>query len=198
MANYGLESALPWELEKLQKVASSLPSSYPPLGPHPKRKAGEQPQSLPTNLESATREYVRSSLESWDDKILARRADRLGVSQEEASRVEAKPVSWVGLPIDAADRKKKPIYSGVIKYFPDALIGVAEVSYDGNEQHNPGTELHWDRSKSKDQRDALVRHLIESDPDTGEGLYAAKQVAWRALADLQLKIERMRNANTKG
>jgi hypothetical protein len=108
-----------------------------------------------------------------------------------------KPVHWVGLPIDAANRKKKPVYSGVIKYFPDALIGVAEVSYDGNEQHNPGQPLHWDRSKSKDQRDALVRHLIESDPDTGEGLYAAKQVAWRALADLQLKIERMRNANTK-
>lgn len=48
-------------------------------------------ESLPTNLESATREYVRSSLASWDEKILARRANRLGVSLEEASRVEAKP-----------------------------------------------------------------------------------------------------------
>lgn len=61
----------------------------------PKRKSGEQPQSLPTNIESATRDHVRSRLVSWDDKIFARRADRLGVSLEEASRIEAKPLFMV-------------------------------------------------------------------------------------------------------
>lgn len=111
---------------------------------------------------------------TWQDEVRAERAAQ-------------------SLPKDAAARKRLPVYSGVIAYFPDALIGVSEVSFDGNEQHNPGTPLHWDRTKSKDQRDALARHMIESIEDTEEGLYAAKQMAWRALADLQLKIERMRN-----
>ena len=47
-------------------------------------------------------------------------------------------------------RKNFPIYSGVIKYFPKALAYVALVSKIGNDQHNPGKELFWDRKKSKD------------------------------------------------
>lgn len=82
-----------------------------------------------------------------------------------------------------AVRKKFPMYRGLLKYFPDALAAVARVSYDGNEQHHPGTELHWDLSKSKDEEDALIRHLMEDD---------LPKVAWRALAALQRKIERER------
>ena len=52
------------------------------------------------------------------------------------------------------DRKKIPVYSGVLKYFPDALKEVARCSYQGNQQHNPNTKLHWDRSKSGDELDA--------------------------------------------
>ena len=80
-----------------------------------KRKAGEQPQSLPTNLESATREYVRSRLVSWDDKILARRADRLGVSLEEASRVEAKPLFMVEIE-RRAEAEGRPVESVLEEY----------------------------------------------------------------------------------
>ena len=86
------------------------------------------------------------------------------------------------LPIDAAERKRIPVYSGVVKYFPRALAAVAAHSYQGNEQHNPGTELHWDRSKSGDEKDALMRHILEL--DTG-GVEAATAVAWRALANLE-------------
>ena len=85
------------------------------------------------------------------------------------------------LPTDARERKKIPIYSGCVKYFPDALAAVAQLSYEGNEQHNPGTEIHWDRSKSGDELDALMRHIVE-------GNWVA--VAWRALAHLQKEIER--------
>ena len=35
------------------------------------------------------------------------------------------------------DRKKIPVYSGVINYFPDAIKEVAKCSYAGNEQHLP-------------------------------------------------------------
>jgi len=87
------------------------------------------------------------------------------------------------LPVDGKARKQIPIYSGVVAYFPDALAAVAKVSFEGNEQHNPGTPLHWDRSKSQDELDALLRHLVEGEWD---------KVAWRALAHCQKEIERDR------
>ena len=93
---------------------------------------------------------------------------------------------------DAQKRKEAPIYSGVIKYFPDALEEVSRVSFAGNEQHNPGKSLFWDRTKSMDQLDALVRHLKDHAGgeiiDTDGRRHLAK-VAWRALAQLQLDIE---------
>ena len=85
------------------------------------------------------------------------------------------------LPADSLERKAIPIYSGVIKYFPDALAAVAKVSQRGNDQHNPNSPLHWDRSKSGDELDAMMRHVIDEDWDA---------VAWRALANLQKQLEK--------
>lgn len=84
------------------------------------------------------------------------------------------------LPTDSKERKAIPVYSGFINYFPDAIVEVAKLSQKGNDQHNPGKELFWDRSKSGDDLDALMRHLIEGD-------WVA--VAWRAMANLQKKLE---------
>jgi hypothetical protein len=83
------------------------------------------------------------------------------------------------LPTDAKARKAIPIYSGVIAYFPRALVAVAKLSKAGNDQHNPGKPLHWDRSKSGDELDALMRHVLDGDWDA---------VAWRALANCE-KVE---------
>ena len=88
------------------------------------------------------------------------------------------------LPTDAKERKAIPVYSGVIRYFPDALVAIAQLSQRGNDQHNPGTALHWDRSKSGDELDAMMRHVVEED-------WVA--VAWRALANLQKQIEGARD-----
>lgn len=91
---------------------------------------------------------------------------------------------------DSQERKNTPIFTGVIRYFPDALAAVARVSKIGNDKHNPGEPLHWSREKSTDHGDCIVRHQIEFDEidkDTGE--YHAAQVAWRALAQLQLLEE---------
>jgi hypothetical protein len=85
------------------------------------------------------------------------------------------------LPSDSKARKRIPLYSGLVKYFPDALVAVAKVSYDGNEQHHPGTPLHWDRSKSTDELDALMRHIVDEEWD---------KVAWRSLAHLQKELEK--------
>lgn len=87
----------------------------------------------------------------------------------------------------AQDRKNTPVFSGVLKYFPNALKEVAKASKVGNDQHHPDKPLHWDMSKSRDEYDALVRHLIDHtiDPmDDDDVLHLAK-VAWRALAGLE-------------
>ena len=96
------------------------------------------------------------------------------------------------LPIDAKARKGVPIYSGFFKYFPRAIAAVAELSRKGNEQHNPGKPLHWDRSKSGDELDALSRHLIDEAMGTevdSDGVLHAVKVAWRAMAQLEKKLE---------
>lgn len=98
------------------------------------------------------------------------------------------------LPTDPQARKAVPIYSGFFKYFPRAICAVAELLRIGNDQHNPGKPLHWDRSKSGDEKDALLRHLLdqvlEGDDaaDTDNVLHATKK-AWRALADLEKILE---------
>ena len=93
------------------------------------------------------------------------------------------------------DRKKVPLYTGLVKYFPDALIAVAELSYVANEQHNPGEPVHWDRDKSKDHEDCLMRHLFEKGTMDVDGIRHSAKVAWRALSILQLEIEKERNAD---
>lgn len=90
---------------------------------------------------------------------------------------------------EAQDRKNTPIYSGVLRYFPDAIAAVARCSFVANEQHNPGTEMHWDRSKSGDELDALTRHLMDAGEMDSDGIRHSTKVAWRALANLQKEIE---------
>lgn len=94
-----------------------------------------------------------------------------------------------GLPTDPAERKRIPIASGVLDYFPAALAEVARVSFAGNEQHNPGEPLHWARGKSMDQADTLVRHLMERGTVDTDGMRHSAKMAWRALALLQLELE---------
>ena len=93
----------------------------------------------------------------------------------------------------AEERKKTPVYSGVLNYFPDAILEVAKVSYIGNNQHNPNLPLHWDRSKSGDELDALTRHLIEAGKIDDDGIRHSAKVAWRALSNLQKEIEKDKN-----
>lgn len=97
------------------------------------------------------------------------------------------------LPTEPKKRKEYPIVSGCLDYFPDALVAVAGVSFVGNEQHNPGQPLHWDRSKSTDEADALGRHLLQRGTLDSDGVRHSAKVAWRALALLQKEIEAERN-----
>lgn len=105
------------------------------------------------------------------------------------------------LPTDSAKRKRYPLRKGVFNYFPAALAGVAQVSIDGNDKHNPGQPLHHARGKSADHADCVDRHLTDLedllaaiqreetdarlshlDPRVLALLTEASQLAWRALA----------------
>lgn len=87
------------------------------------------------------------------------------------------------------ERKEYPLFSGLLKYFPDALMEVSHVSKVGNDQHNPGEPLHWAKEKSTDEPDALMRHLVESGTIDTDGIRHSAKVAWRALALLQRELE---------
>lgn len=90
----------------------------------------------------------------------------------------------------AAQRKKMPVVSGVLDYFPDAIAAVAYISYLGNEKHNPGEPLHWARGKSDDHIDCCGRHMLRRTEVDQDGIMEAAEMVWRSMAWLQLMIEK--------
>jgi hypothetical protein len=98
-------------------------------------------------------------------------------------------VNRPALPTDAAKRKEIPLCTGVLDYFTSALCEVAKVSKVGNDQHNPGEELHWARGKSGDQADTILRHLAERGKIDTDGMRHSAKACWRMLALLQLELE---------
>lgn len=110
------------------------------------------------------------------------------------------PLPPVFMSTDAATRKRQPLGTGVLAYFPDALALVAYVSRVGNDQHNPGQPLHWAKEKSRDEVDAMTRHLCDwfkgasvdaALSELGQLAHLA-QAAWRSLALLQREADRVR------
>lgn len=95
----------------------------------------------------------------------------------------------MALPTDPQARKEVPIASAFLDYFPDAVAEVAELSFLANEQHNPGQPVAWDRDKSGDEADALMRHFMERGTIDTDGIRHSAKVAWRALALLQKELE---------
>jgi len=95
--------------------------------------------------------------------------------------------------LTAAERKQRPLCTGVLDYFPDALMEVAYCSFIGNEQHNAGEKLHWAKEKSTDEPDALMRHLKDRGKLDADGVRHSAKVAWRALAMLQREIDAERD-----
>ena len=67
------------------------------------------------------------------------------------------------------------------------MAAVAKISLKGGIQHGQTPEtLHWDRSKSGDELDAMMRHVIDED---------WAQVAW-SYGNLQRKSKRNRIDDT--
>lgn len=113
----------------------------------------------------------------------------------QAPAITGKPIenptdpAWLTF-LDTVDRKTVPLATGLFDYFPDALCAVAHCSYVANEQHNPGEPVHWERDKSRDHDNTLLRHFSQRGAVDTDGVRHRAKVAWRALAALQIEIEK--------
>ena len=107
--------------------------------------------------------------------------------QESINAFDVVDYKEVKEPTKSELRKATPVFSGVLKYFPNSLKEVSKCSKAGNDQHHPNKPLHWDMNKSKDEYDALTRHLIDHtiNPIDDDGMLHLTKVAWRALAGLE-------------
>lgn len=117
-------------------------------------------------------------------------ADQRNMHARAIEDASVAPIATPRLPTDSAKRKNYPLGTGVLDYFPDALAEVARVSKVAGDKHHPGEITHWERGKSGDHWDCLLRHGIERGTmDTANGVRHSGQLAWRALALLQEEIE---------
>jgi len=137
-----------------------------------------------------TREKYIEMLESEEHERRMRAIEQNGNTGE---HYEQDMLNGFNKPTDkAAERKATPVYSGVISYFPLALKEISKASYEGQRQHNPDKPLAWDRSKSGDELDAMMRHLL--DHASGElfddcGTRHIVKCGWRILAFIQKTME---------
>jgi len=101
---------------------------------------------------------------------------------------------------DSNYRKKFPLCSGFLDYFPDAVAEASHVSWMGNEKHNPGEPMHHARGKSSDHADCIMRHLMERGGfdiivinGVEHRVRHSAALLWRANALCQEEIEREKN-----
>jgi hypothetical protein len=141
----------------------------------PVAKQGDLDHKIYSGLRDATREEIESAFGSYKE---------LPPDFTYSHPWETPPPKS-----EAQHRKERPIASGVLDYFPDALMEVAYCSYMGNKQHNTGEKVTWDRSKSADESDALIRHFLKRGEVDTDGVSHSAKLAWRALAMLQKEIE---------
>lgn len=90
--------------------------------------------------------------------------------------------------LESKKRKDAPVFTGFAKYFPNAIMEVARLSLAANEKHNPNEPLHWSKEKSNDHSDCLMRHQLEVGTIDTDGFYHDVKVAWRAMAQLEIRL----------
>jgi hypothetical protein len=98
------------------------------------------------------------------------------------------------LPTDAVERNQYPIWDGVLAYFPAAIAEMSRLSKVGNDQHNPGEPMHWAREKSRDHKNKILKHMLDTGPVDApvydsDGVLHSVKMAWRACAFAQEQLE---------
>ena len=131
------------------------------------------------SIDDITPQQWDNMTNAWKETV-AKAASNTSMKKEEPKSYQ--PIKKFKLPNDAQTRKTIPAYTGFVKYFPRAITEVSRISMIGGIQHGQTPEtLHWDRAKSGDELDAMMRHIIDED---------WAQVAWRAMANLEKYLER--------
>lgn len=115
--------------------------------------------------------------------------DGVWAEVDRAIDAEKAPKSLTGLD-DSKTRKEAPIFAGFMMYFPAAVAEVARLSLAANEKHNPGEPLHWSRPRSSDHAECICRHQIDAGAMDDDGFLHDAKVAWRAMAQLQIALEK--------
>lgn len=96
------------------------------------------------------------------------------------------------LPSDQAARKAIPMATGMLFFFPDALVKVTERTVMGAEQRGIPLEavdgLRRDPTTSVEHLNCALRHMIDAGPEGCDDnrLEHLTALAWRALAALQV------------
>ena len=90
------------------------------------------------------------------------------------------------LPTNDEERKKIRL-SAIFTLFPKACVALAKHIKAGADKWCGG-QLRWDRTKSPEELESLLRHVFEQvqNPTCVE---TAKAIAWRAMANLEKVIE---------
>lgn len=126
--------------------------------------------------------HIQAVEDKWTAEDERRRQDFLAFEEQAAKQAETNPTEHQA-------RKEAPMARGLLDYFPDALLAVANCSFVATQQHHPDKEMHWDREKSTDHADCCVRHLMGRGKFDTDGVRHSAKAAWRALALLQTEIE---------
>jgi hypothetical protein len=92
------------------------------------------------------------------------------------------------LPEDPQERKNLPMWRACLMFFPKTFVAITKLSMKGQKQHkyNEG-DIHWDRSKSKDDWDSLIRHMFNlqeaiKNKDVAGIREHAPAISWRGNA----------------
>lgn len=144
---------------------------------------------------TAVAEYANTISETRDADLFARLRDRDLVELAYVS-ICVLHVELTGLQHGTASSDDIGL-EALFRAFPQALAAVAQVSFHGNEKHNPGQPLHHARGKSMDHFDCIARHYVERGGFDGPMRHSAC-LAWRALAALQEELERLGAPKARG
>jgi len=89
-------------------------------------------------------------------------------------------------------RKATPV-DAIFRFWPDAMVELAQHIWDGNKKYNPDHPvISWRRELSSDHVGSLVRHIgidYVKAVTVEAKIKVMRAVAWRALAQLQLLCE---------
>ena len=96
------------------------------------------------------------------------------------------------LPTNDEERKRVKL-TAIFRLFPNACVALAKHIKAGADKYCGG-ELRWDRNKSPEELESLLRHVFEQ-VQNPTCVATAQAIAWRAMANLEKLTEVVANGD---